>query len=322
MNPRSVVVAVLLLVRIAAGGPPPLVPYKSGKVTVSFPKGWTVAQQSGMYVAQQDPKRSDAADLVFVDTAAGPQATEDKLLDALTAQLAPDFKASKRGPITAGAGHFVVGDATVGGVKVRIGGLAVVADGKATACVLVAKPGDFDALGGLALVGLVAASMQGDPAQGPATPPLPTTTTPASRTPTIADITGEWAEDAHADQAYADSRTGQYTGYYATITSTKMQFDGKGHFTLKGRYTIASSSGASGGKVDLAGTIAIKGNVLVYQQSNWNAPEYFYIRGWDVLPGLTRMKLNGHYNSEADALKAVDPHFATNLDTFWVHQTK
>ena len=51
------------------------------------------------------------------------------MLAAPAARLAPDFKASKRGPITAGAGHFVVGDATVGGIKVRIGGLAVVAAG-------------------------------------------------------------------------------------------------------------------------------------------------------------------------------------------------
>src|SRR4051812_36592876 len=119
------IVALVFVSHIAIAAPPVLAPYKGTDLTVSFPKGWTVAQQDGVYVAQQDPKQKDAAGILFVYIPNPNNQSEEALLTAMTGQVAKDLKIVKKEAVQGGVGHYVIADGSSEGVKVRLAAIAV-----------------------------------------------------------------------------------------------------------------------------------------------------------------------------------------------------
>ena len=184
MNRLYLVVSVVLVSHLAIAGTPTLVPFKGATATVSFPKGWVVQQENGVFAAQQDPKKKDAAGILFVDIPNANNATEDQLLDTVSAQVAKDLQVVDRQAIKGGTGHYLIADGTANGAKVRIASIAVVINGQAIVSMFVAKTGDFDSLGGLALAMQVLGSLKPDapPAGTPlaAKPPVTPTATPTA----------------------------------------------------------------------------------------------------------------------------------------------
>jgi hypothetical protein len=149
----------------ALAGPPPLEPHASGALSVALPKGWKVTISAGgatTFVAQQDPAKADAAAILVTVQPTGNTSTEDQLLDIVAKQVAQDVKVGKREAV-AGGGRALVADGMAGENKVRIAVIAIVSGQSATTCVLVSKVGDFDGLGGLALVKQVVASVKSTP---------------------------------------------------------------------------------------------------------------------------------------------------------------
>lgn len=317
MRAPPIVVVVSLLSSVAFAAPPPLAPHAGKGLTVSLPKGWAVSQQQDTLIAQQDPKKGDAPTVLFVYSPIGAGATEDQLLDATVAPISKDLKIATRAAISAEHGHFLIGDGTVDGVTERVGALAVVSNGKAVVAVLIAKAAEFDALGGVTLLALVEASLKLEEPSAPvaAAPAAPT----GGRHLTLADFAGDWAEESGSVKGLYSS--GRYTGYVSTQTAAHRVFDRAGHFTLRGSYASSVNGSVMAGSTNERGTITITaGNVLIMKLDRWQNPEYFYIRAWDEKPDATILTLNGHYNSEADALEAANPNVATNLNNTWVRK--
>ena len=73
---------------LTAGAGPALVTYDAKAFTLSVPKGWTVAADGakGMVVAQQDPKRKDAAQMLVIIS--GGSTTDDQVLDTMLKSIA------------------------------------------------------------------------------------------------------------------------------------------------------------------------------------------------------------------------------------------
>ena len=93
----------------------------------------------------QDPSRQDAAVLVL--RLVGPSGSEDQILDGVVAGL-QGAVVLDRGPLAGGTGRRVVADVTARGVPVRIGAVAVAAQGGAAIGMLMSKQDEFAALGG------------------------------------------------------------------------------------------------------------------------------------------------------------------------------
>ena len=163
----KVVVAVCLAVSTAQAKPA-LEPHDVGGVSVSTPKGWAFTGDAtkGMAVAQQDPKRKDAAQLLVI-VSANATATDDQVLDQISGQAMTGLKLVKRGTGPGNAGKLLVADGTVDGITVRLGAIAVGANGGMVVGVLIAKQSEFDALGGTDLVASVLGSLR---ATAPAAP--------------------------------------------------------------------------------------------------------------------------------------------------------
>jgi hypothetical protein len=342
---RFFVVLVLMLVlisRVAIAGTPVLAPFKGTDATVSFPKGWMVRQDGGIYVAQQDPKRKDSAGMLFIYMPNSSNATEDQLLDGLTAKVVQDLKVGDRAAINGGVGHYLIADGTSDGTKVRVAALAVVMKGQAIVSVLISKGSDFDALGGILLATQVMASLQ--PSAPPVAPPTPSsngitnpntmtnqqvtnggrlTVPPPARPITVADMAGDWSQDDHVMSNYVSASTVSYAGYSAIATSEKWSIDGKGNIASKLRATSSSSrQGTYQVAENMVGTISITadGDLLIMKNTGVRKTHY-QIRGWEVRPDITVIKVNGPYYDEGipDRIKA-DPHYAWNLDKYWVRK--
>ena len=90
-----------------------------------MPKGWTVVADAskGTVVAQQDPKRKDAAQMLVMVTS-GSASTDDQVLDLMLKSIA-NAKVVKRDPLPGGAGKVLVADGTTDGNQVRLGAIAV-----------------------------------------------------------------------------------------------------------------------------------------------------------------------------------------------------
>jgi len=185
-------------------------------------------------------------------------------------------------------------------------------------CVAQRCTAEIDACGDLVTPTVATATAPAPaPAPAPATGPL--TTPPPGRTLTVADLAGDWVEDEHALQNYASASTGQYTGYSAVLTSDHYVFDGKGGYSVKSQAVISSSGGATGMESKGVGAVTIsRDNVLELKRTDLKYPVFYYLRGWEVRPDVTVLKVNGPYNTAAEAEPAVDPHYAQNLDRYWV----
>jgi hypothetical protein len=332
MTKASLVVALALVSHLAVAGTPVLAPYKGANVTVSFPKGWTVADQNGVYVAQQDPKRADAASILFIYSPAVASATEDQLLDAMTGRVASDFKVTKRAPIP-GGGHLMIGDGTVGGIKVRLGAVAIIANGQAIVSVLVAKTSEFDGLGGIGLATQVAGSLQipqaaaPPPQQTPAAPASsgPLTVPPPTRQVTLADMQGQWQHDDHVLKSYVSVSTGGYAGYSVIADTEKWFIDAKGNMTDDYAGTHAGVGGTFQVSSKHPETITIDGNLFVRSpEKGQGIPKYFWIRGWEQRADITVIKINGPYYDPKQIEERCKTRLdqCANLDEYWVRITK
>jgi hypothetical protein len=328
-------IVLVLLSHIAFAGQPALAPHKGKDVTVSFPKGWTITEQDGVYVAQQDPKKKDAAGLLFVYIPNPNNQTEEALLAAMTASVAKDLKVIKKEAIDGGVGHLLIADGTSEGIKMRLAAIAVVASGKAIVCVMVAKPSEFDGLGGMNLVASVLKSLVPDQAAAP--PATTTTAQPAAagkltvgapdHAIKVGELAGEWTQDDHVMTSYVSSSTGSYGGYSSVATSEKWTIDGKGNMSSKFNATSSSSrSGTYQISENTAAVITIDGDTLTITPAKGKGSvSHYLLRGWEQRPDVTVLKINGPYYDKGvediDHLRR-DPAYARNLDKFWVRVTK
>lgn len=236
--------------QIAIAGTLALVPFKGADVTVSFPKGWVVQQDSGVYAAQQDPNQKDAAGILFLYMPNSNNASEDQLLDALSSKVAQDVKIGERAAIKGGVGHYLIADGTADGTKVRVAALAVVANGKAIVSVLVAKPADFDTLGGLTLPSLVMGSLESN-----TPPPAPA---PGAATINLSDLVGKWGNNGASTLSYVDG-DGNYSGSSTAFFGEWYTFKADGTYTMsfQGRANNHTIRETGTGKVTFSGDLLI-----------------------------------------------------------------
>jgi hypothetical protein len=122
-------------------------------VGVSIPAHWVlhVDAAAGTVIAREDPARKDAAVLTVALKQAPPGTREEALLEAMLG-LVKDVKPVGRDVLPGGKGQAVLAEGTSDGIKVKLGAIAVVADGRAAVGLLMATPSQFDALGGLPLL--------------------------------------------------------------------------------------------------------------------------------------------------------------------------
>ncbi len=330
MNRLSIILALVFVSHVATAGTPTLVAYKGPNASVSFPRGWVIQQENGIYAAQRDPKKKDAAAILFVFSPNTDNATEDQLLDAIASQISTDLKTRERAAIKGGVGHYLIADGTSDGVKVRVAAVAVVANGQTIVSLLAAKPAEFDALGGLGLVVQVLGSLKPDApasARAPATPPpAPPPTTggqlviaPPARALTLADLAGDWTQDDNVVTSYASSSSSS-GGYSAAATAAKWRIDPKGIIYTKLTATSSSSSGGTyqiNDKSSAALTISADTLTITHKKGDGASPSYV-IRGWGATGAVTVLKLNGPYYGAIEGRVHTDPHYATNLDGYWV----
>lgn len=314
---------ILLLVCVlstAARATPALTPFESGKITVGLPKGWTVTTDPdhGVIAAQEDPARKDSA-AVLLMIQPSTTSTEDQLLDQVASSISKDLKVAKRDALP-GAGHVMVADGTSDGIKVRIGAIAIAAKGSAIVCLLAARPGEFDKLGGVELVAGMLASIKTTATPAPApdgkliVPPLTHAITPA-------ELAGEWKHDDGITTTYVDRQTGSYAGYDALRYSDKWTFDGKGGVVSE-FFGITTANGVSKKIVETKPGVATVGSNNVLTVKWKSAPQQEYIvRGLVELPTMTVITLNGPwYDKGVPADTVSDLSKATNLDQHWVRK--
>jgi hypothetical protein len=321
-KPTLLVLACLLRTATAS---PALVPYDSGKLTVSLPKGWKVTSDPdhGLIAAQEDPARNDsAAVLLLVQPAT--TSTEDQLLDLVASSISKDLVVAKREARVRG-GHVMVADGTASGIKVRVGVFAIAGGGSALVCLLAAKPDEFDKLGGLELVttmmgSIVTAKVEAAPAT---TPNGKLIVPPLTHAMPLSDLAGEWKHDDGITTTYVDRQTGSYAGFDAVRYTDKWTFDGKTGVTSE-FFGITTAHGVSTKVVENKPGVATLGsdNVLTIKWKTGPQQEYI-LRGLVELPTLTVITLTGPwYDKGVPADTIADPTKATNLDQHWVRKKR
>jgi hypothetical protein len=297
----------------------------------------------GMVIAQQDPKRTDAAQAMIL-VIANNSATEDQVLDAIAAQAATNLKVIKRGALRGGTGKQLVADGVTGGVKIRLGAIAIGNGSGIVLGLVISKVGEFDSLGGLDLVTAMLGSIKANGAAAPAPAPTAPADAPAAgpasgdgpeMTPAFddyksliipppyraigaADLAGVWKNDDRAISSYASATTGAYAGFDAVVgnetwaVSPKGNFSSTYHGAMVGTGYVHAVDGASEGTMTIArdGTIAIR-------KSGDAHVTYYLLRGWFVGKDVVMMKINGpYYDAIPDDVRPADK--AVNLNRVWV----
>jgi hypothetical protein len=325
---RSIVVLVCMWSGIAWANAP-LAPFDAGKMTVSLPKGWKVTADldKGVIAAQQDPAHKDAA-AVLLMIQASTTSTEDQLLDLVAGSISKDLKVAKREALS-GGGHVMIADGTLDSVKVRVGVIAITSGGSALTCVLVAKPSEFDKLGGIGLVTSILSSVK----TAAVTPPPATQTAPAT-TPNgkliipplnhklgLSELDGEWRHDDGILQDYVDRVTGRPAGFDALRYNDKWTFDGKGG-VFSEFFGIATSGGTSKKIVDnKGGAVSLDSNMVLTIKWKTGPQQEFLVRGMLELPTMTVITFNGPWYDKGVAADVLaDPTHGTNLDQQWIRK--
>ena len=336
---RSLPVMICLLAGTAWARPTALEPYDaSGKLTVSLPRAWKVTADldKGMIVAQQDPSRSDAAAVILV-IQPDPTATEDQLLDVVAGSVSKDLKVRKREALPGGRGHTMIADGTADGIKIRLGAVAIVANGASLVCLLASRPDDFDRLGGIDLVTSIIASLKTAPAAQPPpppaeqAPPAPAATAapaiangrlvvpPLDHKVALAELAGEWRQDDSVTTRYVSASTGAYAGFDSIATTEHWTLDGKGGVFSSFLATVAGNGGARQIKEKKGGTVTLAPSNVITLHWKGAAEQHYLLRGWVELPTMTVMTLNGPwYQGGVPADVLADPHKGFNLDQHWV----
>jgi hypothetical protein len=336
MNMRTIAVLVCAAGAIASASPTALAPFTAGKLTVSLPKGWKVTADldKGVIAAQQDPAHKDAAAALVV-IQPSTTSTEDQLLDLVASSISKDLKVAKREART-GGGHVMIADGTTDGIKVRLGVIAIASGGSAIVCVVVAKPGEFDKLGGIELVSGILTSIK---TSATAQTSAPTQTAPAQTAPapatvngklvvpplthklSISELGGEWRHDDGIIQNYVDRVTGTYAGFDALHYTDKWTFDGKGGMFSE-FFGIVTSGGVSKKLVEnKGGDVSLDSNMVMTIKWKTGPQQEYLVRGLVELPTMTVITFNGPWYDKGVAADVLaDPTHGTNLDQHWVRK--
>jgi hypothetical protein len=325
---KVVVAALIAWSSLALAKTPAMTSFDAGAYTIDVPKGWTtVADASkGVVVAQQDPKRKDAAQLVVLVLADG-KTTPDQVLDLIAAKTASDLKVVKREGLA--GGKLLVADGVTDTIKVRLGAIAVGNGQSVVLVMLISKVGEFDALGGVELVTATLASLK--PAKTtevmePTYDSYKNLIVPAPRRAiTQADLTGEWKNSGKSLKGYVNTSTGGYAGYSAVVADQEWIVDAKGGLVSKYNGVHASNTGGGTFQVngDTTGTLSLANDRVITVVRKGSATSFFLLRGWFVGPELTVMRLNGPYYNVKDIDDGVrQERTAGNLDELWVRKTR
>jgi hypothetical protein len=328
MNVRTIAMVICVAGAIASASPTALAPYTAGQLTVSLPKGWKITADldKGVIAAQQDPAHKDAAAALVV-IQPSTTSSEDQLLDLVASSISKDLKVAKREART-GGGHVMIADGTTDNIKVRLGVIAIASGGSAIVCVLVAKPGEFDKLGGIELVSSILTSVTTSATSAPAqTAPAQTTVNgklvvpPLTHKLSISELGGEWRHDDGIIQNYVDRVTGSYAGFDALHYTDKWTFDGKGGMFSE-FFGIVTSGGVSKKLVENKGAdVSLDSNMVMTIKWKTGPQQEYLVRGLVELPTMTVITFNGPWYDKGVAADVLaDPTHGTNLDQHWVRK--
>lgn len=138
---------------------------------------------------------------------------------------------------------------------------------------------------------------------------------PISRQLTIADLVGEWGENAGITTTYVNRYTGTYAGFESLHFTSKMTI------TPAGGYLNDFFALQNGRKIieNTSGRISIAGRVLTIKHKN---TAKYVIRGWLELPDITILEICGPWydNDVIPADIFTNPDKGSNLDKKWVRK--
>jgi hypothetical protein len=138
---------------------------------------------------------------------------------------------------------------------------------------------------------------------------------PITRQLTIADLAGEWGENAGITTTYVDRYTGTYAGFESLHFTSKMTI------TAQGEYYNDFFALQNGRKIKemTAGTIYIAGRVISIRQHN---TAKYVVRGWLELPDITIMEVCGPWYGDDEIPPEIftNPEKGANLDKKWVRK--
>jgi len=321
--------------QMALAGSVLLEPFITANFTVSMPKSWTVAEDAthGLVIARQNPGRDDSAAVLFMVKTADVNVSENQLLDTIANELVKNLSVSRREAIP-GGGHLMVADGNAGIVRVRLGVVALDTGGASLVSLLVAKPGDFDALGGLELVTNILQSLKAPNAVPP--PAIPPSQTPGRPAPnasgrldvpplgrplTFGDLAGEWSNDNSVITNYVNYR-GDSAGYESVAIREKWVFDANGGVSDVFNGVVSGRSGTRQVNERKAGVVIFsRGTVMTLAWRGAVQPS-FVIRGWREMPGFTVLLLNGPWSGNIPADVLADRSRGTNLNNYWVRKSR
>ena len=131
----------------------------------------------------------------------------------------------------------------------------------------------------------------------------------------MADLVGEWGENAGITTTYVDRYTGAYAGFESLHFTSKMSI------TAQGEYYNDFFALQNGRKIKEmnAGTISVTGRVISISQKN---TAKYVVRGWLELPDITIMEVCGPWYGD-DVIPPeifTNPEQGANLDKKWVRK--
>jgi hypothetical protein len=137
-----------------------------------------------------------------------------------------------------------------------------------------------------------------------------------SRQLTIADLVGEWGEDAQRiSTTYVYRSSGNYAGTDSLAYRSKMSFTRNGGY-LNDFFAIRNGQK----EIDKSiGTFAIINRVLSIKHKG---TAKYVIRGWLELPDMTILKVCGPWFDDGEIPERVfnDPEYGVNLEKIWVRK--
>jgi hypothetical protein len=138
---------------------------------------------------------------------------------------------------------------------------------------------------------------------------------PISRQLSVADLVGEWGENAGITTTYVDRYSGTYAGFESLHFTSKMTITPNGGFHND---FFALQNGRKI-KENTSGSISISGRVLSIRHKNLAK---YVIRGWLELPDITILEICGPWydNDPIPADIFTDPNKGWNLDKKWVRK--
>lgn len=139
--------------------------------------------------------------------------------------------------------------------------------------------------------------------------------TPPTRQLTLADLAGNWGEEASFHQRYVYRSSGAYAGSDSLAYKSKMTFTAAGGF-YNDFYAIQNGKMI---KDKTAGSISINGRVLSIKQHN---TAKYVIRGWLEMPDMTVLEVCGPWYDDSVIPQEIfnNPAQGANLNKQWVRK--